>query len=68
MVNGVIVAEETVSAGTRLRFDATRTFEIRLGDAGAVVLTINGKSVPTGGGGAVADLSFDLRDGRVVRV
>lgn len=67
-VNGTVVREETVPAGTTLRFDATRTFEIRLGDAGAVALTVDGKSVPTGGDGSVADLSFVLRDGRVVRV
>jgi len=65
--NGAVVREETVPADTRLRFHATRTFELRLGDAGAVVLTVNGRSVPTGGSGAVADLSFALRDGRVVR-
>jgi hypothetical protein len=67
-VNGAVVREETVPAGTTLRFQATRTFEIRLGDAGAVVLTVDGKRVPTGNAGAVADLSFALRSGRVVRL
>jgi cytoskeletal protein RodZ len=66
-VDGTVVREETVPADTTLRFHATHTFEIRLGDAGAVLLTVNGKSVSTGGAGAVADLSFALRDGRVVR-
>ena len=67
-VNGAVVREQTVPAGTTLRFKATRTFEIRLGDAGAVVLTIDGKRVPTGSAGAVTDLSFALRNGRVVRL
>ena len=67
-VNGAVVREQTVPPGTTLRFKATRTFEIRLGDAGAVVLTIDGKRVPTGSAGAVADLSFALRNGRVVRL
>jgi hypothetical protein len=68
LVNGETVHEETVPPGTALHYHATRTFELRLGDAGAVVLTVNGERVPTGGAGAVADLSFALRDGRVVRV
>ena len=68
MVNGRTVHEKTVLPGIVLRYSATRTFELRLGDAGAVVLTINGRKVPTGTSGAVADLSFVVRDGRVVRV
>lgn len=68
IVNGRTVHEKTVPPGIVLRYSATRTFELRLGDAGAVVLTVNGKKVPTGGSGAVADLSFAVRDGRVVRV
>jgi len=68
MVNGRTVHEKTVLPGIVLRYSATRTFELRLGDAGAVVLTVNGKKVPTGGSGAVADLSFAVRDGRVVRL
>jgi cytoskeleton protein RodZ len=66
-VNGSVAEEATVPAGTVLRFRATRTFELRLGDAGAVVLTVNGEHVPTGTGGAVADLSFALQHGRVIR-
>jgi hypothetical protein len=67
-VNGRVVHEKTVLPGITLRYVATRRFDLRLGDAGAVVLTVNGKRVPTGGSGAVADLSFVLRDGRVVRL
>ena len=67
-VNGTVIREQTVPAGTTLRFKATRTFEVRLGDAGAVVLTVDGKRVPTGSAGSVADLSFALRNGRVVRL
>jgi hypothetical protein len=42
-------------------------FSVRLGDAGAVRLVINGERVPTGGAGAIADLTFTIRDGRVVQ-
>jgi hypothetical protein len=66
-VNGKVVQETTVPAGETLRFEATRTFGVRLGDAGAVVLVINGERVPTGGAGAVADLGFTIRSGHVVQ-
>jgi hypothetical protein len=66
-VNGKVVQETTVPAGQTLHFEATRMFGVRLGDAGAVILMINGERVPTGGAGAVADLAFTLRDGRVVQ-
>jgi hypothetical protein len=66
-VNGKVVQEATVPPGETLRFDATRTFSVRLGDAGAVVLVIDGERVQTGGAGAVADLTFTIHDGRVVR-
>jgi hypothetical protein len=42
-------------------------FSVRLGDAGAVVLVINGEQVPTGSAGAVADLAFTIQDGHVVQ-
>ena len=67
-MNGQVVHEKTVLPGITLHYVATRRFDLRLGDAGAVVLTVNGRRVPTGGSGAVADLSFVLRDGRVVRI
>ena len=66
-VNGTVVRETTVPAGETLRFDATRMFSVRLGDAGAVRLVINGERIPTGGAGAIADLTFTIRDGRVVQ-
>jgi hypothetical protein len=66
-VNGKVVQETTVPAGQTMRFEATRVFSVRLGDAGAVVLVINGEQVPTGGAGAVADLTFINRDGRVTQ-
>jgi hypothetical protein len=67
-VNGKVVQETTVPAGETMRFEASRVFNVRLGDAGAVVLVINGERVPTGGAGAVADLTFTIRDGRVVQL
>ncbi len=66
-VNGKVVQEATVPPGETMRFDATRTFSVRLGDAGAVVLVIDGGRVQTGGAGAVADLTFTIHDGRVVQ-
>jgi cytoskeleton protein RodZ len=66
-VNGTVVQEATVPSGQTLRFRATQTFGVRLGDAGAVVLLINGRRVPTGSAGAIADLAFTIRDGRVVQ-
>ncbi len=66
-MNGKVVQEATVPPGETMRFDATRTFSVRLGDAGAVVLVIDGERVQTGGAGAVADLTFTIHDGRVVQ-
>jgi hypothetical protein len=66
-VNGKVVREATVPAGQTMRFEATRMLNVRVGDAGAVVLVINGEHVPTGSAGAIADLTFTMRDGRVVQ-
>jgi hypothetical protein len=66
VVDGEIVREETVLAGETVRLRADRRLELRLGDAGAAELTVNGKPVRTGASGAIVDLAFALRDGRVV--
>jgi helix-turn-helix protein/uncharacterized protein DUF4115 len=65
-VNGTVVKEKTVPAGVTLRFRSKDTLGVRLGDAGAVALTINGKRVDAGNDGDIADLTFALQNGRVV--
>jgi cytoskeleton protein RodZ len=62
-----IVLRETVRAGTTITLRATRTLDLRLGDAGAVRLVVNGRPIATGDAGDVADLSFIWRDGSLVR-
>lgn len=66
VVDGETVRQETVPAGETVRLRAERRMELRLGDAGAAELTVNGRSVGTGASGAIVDLAFALRDGRVV--
>jgi cytoskeleton protein RodZ len=66
-VNGTVVKDKTVPVGVTLRFRSKDTLGVRLGDAGAVDLSVNGKHVNAGGSGAVADLTFALQNGRVVQ-
>jgi hypothetical protein len=66
-VNGTVVKDTTVPAGVTLRFRSRDTLGIRLGDAGAVALVVDGKRVRAGGDGDVADLTFALQNGRVVQ-
>jgi cytoskeleton protein RodZ len=66
-VDGAVATAKTVPAGTALRWRADRTVSLRLGDAGAVIVTVNGRRVATGTRGAVMDLAFALRNGVVVR-
>jgi cytoskeleton protein RodZ len=62
-----IVLQETVRAGTTITLRASRTLDLRLGDAGAARLVVNGRPIPTGDAGDVAELSFTWRDGSLVR-
>jgi cytoskeleton protein RodZ len=62
-----IVLQETVRAGTTITLRASRTLDLRLGDAGAARLVVNGRPIPTGDAGDIADFSFAWRDGSVVR-
>lgn len=66
--DGATLMEKTVPAGRTVRLRASHTMALRLGNAGGVALTVNGRSIPTGRAGEVLDLSFALRGGRVVRV
>lgn len=64
VTDGRTVMEKTVPAGRTIRLRAAETMELRLGNAGGVEVTMNGRSIPTAG--IVVDLSF-ARDGdRVV--
>ena len=65
--DGAIVLRETVPAGETVTLRATRKLDLRLGDAGAARLVVNGRPIPTGDAGDVADLSFTWRDGSLVR-
>jgi cytoskeletal protein RodZ len=65
--DGRVLMAETVQAGTTLRLKAKRTLVLRLGNAGGVVLTVNGDPVATGGTGEVVDLSFRWSDGRLMQ-
>jgi hypothetical protein len=66
VVDGSTVVQETVPAGETVRIDATRTLDLRFGDAGAANLRVNGRRFPTGASGEVADLSFARRGDRLV--
>jgi len=68
VVDGTIVLQETVPANETVRLRATRRLELRLGDAGAARLLVNGRPIATGAPGDVADISFAWRDGSLVRV
>ncbi len=66
VVDGEIVMAETVPAGETVRLRAGDTLDLRFGNAGGVAVSLNGRPIPTGGAGSVLDLSFVLRDGRIV--
>jgi hypothetical protein len=66
VVDGSTVMEKTVPTGRTVRLRASETRDLRLGNAGGVALSVNGRSIPTGEAGNVQDLSFVRRGGRVV--
>ncbi len=55
----------TVATGTRI-IRARYALELTLGNAGGVVLTVNGKAVPTGSSGEVVRFSFELKHGELL--
>jgi cytoskeleton protein RodZ len=55
-----------LEAGEHRVYRVDRRLEIVLGNAGGVVLEINGEPVTTGGAGSVVTLAFKLRDGEIV--
>lgn len=66
VTDGRTVMGKTVPAGRTIRLQATETMELRLGNAGGVEVTMNGRSISTGETGNVLDLSFIRDGGRVV--
>ena len=62
VVDGTLVFEGTMPAGTTKTFDGTDRVDIVVGNAGAVRLTVNGKDAgPAGRSGAVYRASFGPR-------
>jgi cytoskeleton protein RodZ len=53
----------TLHPGAPLRVWARKSLQMRLGNAGGVVLKLNGRRVATGSSGQVVDLAFEWRRG-----
>lgn len=66
-VDGRVRPGRTLETGEQLRVRAERRLALVLGNAGGVELRVNGKSVRTGGSGEVVNLSFRVKDGRILR-
>jgi hypothetical protein len=64
--DGTVVSEETVQPGEARRWHARHTFSLRLGNAPATIVTVNGRRMETPSVGGVANLSLRIRDGAVV--
>lgn len=56
--DGSRVVERELDAGTRVPLRASRALVLRIGDAGAVHLTINGREQTLGGDGQVVTLTY----------
>jgi hypothetical protein len=61
-----VFTPHTLTAGQSVKLRAHHTLVIRLGNAGGVMITVNGHHMTAGGPGQVVDLSFAWRNGRVV--
>jgi hypothetical protein len=61
-----IEAGVVLEAGQHGVYQADRRLGITLGNAGGVVLEVNGEPVTTGGSGSVVTLAFKVRDGEIV--
>ena len=59
--NGVTLYSGRASQGQVFDFSSTEEVKLRIGNAGAVKLTVNGKEVPSvGGNGEVVDLNYGV--------
>ncbi len=65
VADGRIELKGTLATGTRI-IRARHALELTLGNAGGVVLTVNGKAVPTGSSGEVMRFSFELKHGELL--
>jgi cytoskeleton protein RodZ len=66
-VDGSVTLQEVLEEGRRVELDARRQLELMLGNAGGVLLEVNGEVIPTGEPGEVVRLWFEWEEGRVVR-
>jgi hypothetical protein len=66
VADGRTVFVGTLTEGTRT-FDADRTLDLTLGNAGGVQLVVSGQPITTGSAGEVVQVSFALRRGQVVQ-
>lgn len=59
--NGVTLYSGRATQGQSFEFSSTEEVKLRIGNAGAVKLTVNGKEVPSvGGNGEVVDLTYGV--------
>jgi len=65
VANGRAALVGTFASGSST-VTASRTLAVRLGNAGGVTLTVDGRRIRTGSPGQVVDLSFALQGGKVV--
>jgi hypothetical protein len=64
--DGQVIQQETVPAGKFITLHAKKRLELELGNAGGVVLRVNGKLRRTGGPGQVVHLAFTWHQGHVI--
>jgi hypothetical protein len=65
--DGRLALAETLEPGRTVRLRANRMLDLTLGNAAGAILTVNGRRIATGGRGAVVDLSFSWRHGRLLQ-
>jgi transcriptional regulator with XRE-family HTH domain len=63
--DGRVVSEQTLPPGQSVVFRAHHVLRLKLGNAGGVILQVNGDRVPTGAPGQVVSLEFRWQDGRL---
>ncbi|MGZ4133035.1 MAG: helix-turn-helix domain-containing protein [Actinomycetota bacterium] len=66
-VDGKSALQETLAPGRTVRLRGAHEVDLRLGNAGAVTVEVNGRPVATGGPGQVVVLTFAWQGGRLVR-
>lgn len=64
--DGRVIYRETAPRGAVVTFEADRRLELTLGNAGGVLLEVNGRPERTGSPGEVLHLAYRLEGGRLV--